>query len=444
MKSATLLFLVLGIAVVALPAAETKAKRPPAPAKATAPNPPDTDFSKYPVKGPWVLSEEFLAAAAARRKESNFYEAKIASYTLPAVLQFADGRPVATAAEWESRRRPELLALFREHVYGVSPPRPDNLTFRAVEIDRQALAGAATLKRTAIEFPLGGETFRFHLTLFVPNRRTGPAPVFLLLNHRNPDNTDPTRRIQSEFWPVEYAVSRGYALAAINVADEVDPDRKGATTGVRAFYRRLHPKAAAFTWATIGAWAWSGSRGVDYLETDPDLDPRRIAVIGHSRTGKTSLWAAAQDTRFALACVNNAGESGPSLARRNFGETVEMITRNFPYWFTPKYATYAKDPSTLPVDQHQLVALVAPRGYHGADATEDLHADPRGSWLALIEASRVWALYGRASAWRDEMPFVNELRVDGPLAYHLREGGHALTTFDWKRYFDHADLLFRP
>lgn len=444
MKFASQLALVLLIAAPVLPAAETKSKRPPAPTRAAAPNPPDTDFSKFPVKGPWVLSEEFLAAAAVRRQESNFYESKIAPYTLPAILRLENGRPVTTVADWEALRRPELLALFREHVYGVSPPRPETLAFRTVATDRQAVGGAATLKRIAIEFRLGGETFGFHLTLFVPNHRRGPAPVFLLLNHRGPENTDPTRRIQSEFWPVEYALARGYALAAINVADEVDPDHNRATTGVRVFYRRLHPDAAAFTWATISAWAWSGSRGVDYLETDPDIDRTRIAVIGHSRTGKTSLWAAAQDPRFALAGVNNAGESGPALARRNFGETVEMITRNFPYWFTPKYATYARNVAALPVDQHQLVALVAPRAYHGADATQDLHADPRGSWLALVEASRVWALYGRATSWDAGMPFVNELRVDGPLAYHLREGGHALTTFDWKRYFDHADSIFHP
>jgi dienelactone hydrolase len=424
-------------------AAEPAAKRPPAKAQAKAPNPPDTDFSAYAAKVPWTLSEDFLAAAAARQKASNFYESKVAPYTLPELLTFADGRKVASADDWERVRRPELLALFRQHVYGVSPPRPANLAFRPIATDPQALGGRATLKRIAISFGIGAETFTFNLTLFVPNQRSGPAPVVLLLNHRGPENTDPTRKIQSEFWPVEYAVSRGYAMAAINVADEVDPDRRDATDGVRAFYRRLHPDAAAFTWATLGAWAWSGSRAVDYLETDAAIDAAKIAVIGHSRTGKTALWAAAQDTRFALACVNCAGEGGPALTRRDFGETLGMITRNFPYWFTPAYARYADSIPSLPIDQHELIALVAPRGYHGADATQDLHADPRGSWLALVEASKVWALLGRTSALRDAMPLVNDLLVAGPLAYHMRAGGHALTTFDWKLHLDHADTLFR-
>ena len=181
---------------------------------------------------------------------------------------------------------------------------------------------------------------------------------------------------------------------------------------------------------------------MDYLQTDPAIDASRVAVIGHSRTGKTSLWAGAQDSRFSLVCVNDAGESGPSLARRNFGETVAQITKNFAYWFAPKYATYATRVDSLPVDQHELIALVAPRGYHGGDAAADMHADPRGSWLALVEASKVWALYGR-KPMRDQMPLVNDLYLDGPIAYHIRQGGHALTTFDWKLYLDHADALWK-
>jgi dienelactone hydrolase len=439
----TLLALLFCLSTVTAIAAETATKRASAKSQTGAPNPPNTDFSAYATKVPWTLSEEFLQAQSARQKASNFFEAKVGPYTLPELFTLADGRKITSPADWERLRRPELLALFRDNVYGVAPPRPPTLAFRLVTTDPLALDGKATLKRIAISFRLGTETFTFHLTLFVPNQRSGPAPVFLLLNHRGPDNTDPTREIQSEFWPVEYAISRGYAMAAINVAAEVDPDHRDATDGVRAFYRRLHPTAAEFTWATLAAWAWSGSRAVDYFATDAAIDSAKIAVIGHSRTGKTALWAAAQDPRFALACVNCAGEGGPALTRRNFGETLGMITRNFPYWFTPAYARYADSIPTLPVDQHQLVALVAPRGYHGADATQDLHADPRGSWLSLVEGSKAWALFDRTPALRDTMPLVNDLLIAGPLAYHMRAGGHALTMFDWKLHLDHADSLFR-
>lgn len=440
MKSAAFVFLLL-LQLGVLFGADRKAKS--ASALTAAPNPPNTDFSAYGEKAPWVLSDAFLRAAAENGRE-NVSESKVAPYLLPDLFTFSDGRKVATSAAWESERRAELLGIFRREVYGIPPVRPTTLAFHLLATDPHALNGQATLKRVAIRFQLGGETFEFHLSLFVPNRRTGKAPVFLLLNHRSTDNTDPTRRIRSEFWPVEYAIGRGYAMAAINVAEEVDPDQPKATTGIRAFYRRLHPKPEELTWATIAAWAWSGSRAVDYFETDPDIDVTRVAVIGHSRTGKTALWAAAQDTRFALACVNCAGEGGPALSRRNFGETLGMITANFPHWFTPAYSRYADRIDSLPIDQHELVALVAPRGYHGADATEDLHADPRGSWLALVEASKVWAMQGRAQALADEMPLVNDLLVNGPIAYHIRKGGHALTTFDWKLHLDHADRLFRP
>ncbi|MCU0913481.1 MAG: acetylxylan esterase [Planctomycetes bacterium] len=405
--------------------------------------PTNPDFAKYEKKVPWQPSREAIEKQAAKKSTINYDEAKVRSYTLPEVLTPAGGGTVTTATGWEQQRRGELLDLFRQYVYGVAPAKPDTLSFRIVESDPRAMAGQATLKRVAISFTLQGEPFTFHLTLFVPNQRPGKAPVFLLLNHRGPENTDPTRKRQMEFWPAEYMIARGYAIAAINVAAEVEPDNAKATTGIRAFYRQHYPRPEELSWGALGAWAWSGSRAVDYFETDPDINMAQIAVIGHSRGGKTSLWAGAQDTRFALACVNDAGEGGPALSRRNFGEDNAAINRSFPHWFAPKYAAYAGKEDTLPVDQHELVALVAPRGYHGADATSDLWADPRGSWLALVEASKVWTLYGKTQRLQDKMPLVNDLLIQGPIAYHIREGGHGLMLFDWKLHLDHADSLFK-
>ena len=373
---------------------------------------------------------------------ANYDESKIVPYTLPDLFTLADGAKVTTSVVWERQRRGELLEIFRREVYGIAPPKPETLAFRVVESDPQAMDGKATRKQVAISFQLGGETFTFHVILFVPNQRTAPAPVFLLLNHRPITNTDPTRQTRSDFWPAEEVIARGYAIAAINVSAEVEPDKRDATTGIRVFYRQHFAKPDELTWGALAAWAWAGSRALDYLETDADVNAAQVAVIGHSRTGKTALWAAAADTRFALACANGAGEGGPALARRNFGETLGQITTSFPYWFTPKYATYADKVETLPIDQHEFIALVAPRGYHGGDGTRDSWADPRGSWLSLLEASKVWAMFGKTAAWQGEMPPVNELRMDGPLAYHIREGGHDLTAFDWKLYLDHADQHF--
>lgn len=406
--------------------------------------PPSTNFSRFEHQFPWRPTQELVDKWTASRSPMNFDEAKVPSYTLPDVLTLADGKHVTTTTVWEQQRRGELLELFRREIYGFAPPRPENLSFRIVESNPRAMEGRATLKRVAIRFQLQEEPFTFHLTLFVPNQRAGRAPVFLLLNHRSPDNTDPTRRVQSEFWPAEYAIERGYAMAAVNVADEVEPDNAKATNGVRMFYRQHSANPDALTWGALGAWAWAGSRAVDYLETDAGINAAQIAVIGHSRGGKTSLWAGAQDTRFALVCVNNSGCTGASLARRKFGEDVARLNKNFPHWTAANYKAYNGREEELPVDQHQLMALVAPRALHDAEAAEDLWADPRGSWLALVEASNVWALYGKAAAMKDEIPRVNGLLLNHSLAFHIRDGGHGLTMFDWKLYLDHADTLFKP
>jgi hypothetical protein len=399
------------------------------------------DQGQYEIKKPWVPEPELLAGK--HPPETNFDESKIQPFTLPPLLAFTDGQSVSTPGDF-AKRRDELIKVFQSEMFGVSPPRPEGLAFEVIETNPRAMDGAATMKRVAVRFPLGGETFTFHLTLFVPNAVSKPVPAFLMINHRGVENTDPTRESKSGFWPAEDVIARGYAIAAINVTAEVDPDNHEATetSGVRAFHRRHHPQAGDFTWGTLAAWGWAGSRGLDYLVTDKDIDSKRVALIGHSRSGKAALWAAACDERFALVCVNQAGEGGPALARRNYGETLGVVTSRFRHWFTPRYASYADRVDELPVDSHQLIALIAPRAYHGGDAAMDLWADPRGSWLALVEASKAWELHGKAAALDDKMPLLNDLLVQGPLAYHIRAGDHDLNPFDWRLYLDHADQIW--
>jgi hypothetical protein len=375
---------------------------------------------------------------------SNTDESKVHPYTLPDLFTFADGRKVTTMEQWESRRRAELLEIFRREMFGFSPPKPETLRFSVVDDDPKAMQGKATRKNIAISFQRDGQPFTFHVLLFVPNQKSAPVPVFLLLNHRGVENTDPTRAKHFDYWPAEEVIARGYAIASISVSAEVEPDKPNATNGVRKFYREHSGKGDAYTWGALSAWAWAGSRAIDYFETDRDINAGRVAIIGHSRSGKTALWAAAQDDRIALACVNGAGEGGPALSRRNFGETIQQITASFAYWFSPKYASYARKEETLPMDGHELVALVAPRAYHGGDAKLDTWADPRGSWLSLVEASKAWSLAGKGDPLKDQMPEVNQSMVRGLLGYHIRDGIHDLTLQDWNFYMDHADQLFRP
>jgi hypothetical protein len=412
-------------------------------AKAQSENSYELVFTRYQNTYPWKVSRELIENKVPYAvPETNFDEALVPAYTLPDIFTLANGEKVENTTVWEQQRRKELLDLFRSEIFGVAPPKPDNLSFEIVETDSVALGGKATYKRVAIRFQLQTDTFIFHLALFVPNERQDKVPVFVLLNHRDPDQADPTREVRTEYWPVEYIIGRGYAIGVINVADEVDPDSPATNSGIRAFYQKNYERPDELSWGTISAWAWGGSRVVDYLETDTDINAGQIAIIGHSRSGKTSLWAGAQDTRIALVIPNNAGDAGPSIVRRRFGNTIEVMTSRNPHWFVPKYATYAGKEDTMPVDQHMLISLVAPRGYHAGDGSEDLWHDPRGSWLSLVEASKVWEMHGNAHSMKDRMPFVNDLYTNGPIAYHIREGGHGVLLYDWKLYLDHADDLF--
>ncbi len=391
--------------------------------------------------GGWQASAAAIAQAAKSQPGFNYEEGKVGSYTLPDALDGAGGA-VTTKDAWEARRRAAVLDLFRANVYGRTPARPDSVRFETVETDPRAMDGAATLRRVAVVSQVADRSHRFEIVLFLPNARSGAVPLFLLLNNRPATNTDPTRQEQSGFWPAEQLIARGYGIAAIQ-NNEIAPDNKdrfregaialyeGTTTGPRA------PDA----WGAIAAWAWGASRAMDYFETDPRIDADRVAVVGHSRGGKAALWAGAEDQRFALVISNESGEGGAALSRRNFGETVARINAVFPHWFADTYKPYGTAVDTLPVDQHMLLSLVAPRALYVASADEDLWSDPRGEFLSLAASSPVFALYGEPAIATDQMPALEQPLVVGRRAYHVRRGPHNLTPYDWDRFADFADRL---
>jgi hypothetical protein len=236
-------------------------------------------------------------------------------------------------------------------------------------------------------------------------------------------------------------VSRGYAAAAFLNSD-VDPDQHdGFTNGVHGIFDPPGKPRAGDAWGTIAAWAWGASRVLDYLETDPLIDSRRVAVIGHSRGGKTALWAGAEDERFAFVISNDSGNTGAMPARRRQpkAETVAIINRQFPHWFCENYRRYNDHEDQLPVDQHMLAALIAPRLLAIGSASQDLWADPEGEYLTAVHASPVYELLGVPGLKADRWPPPDSPRQDGRISYHVRSGRHNLTLQDWNYYMDFAD-----
>jgi hypothetical protein len=392
--------------------------------------------------GGWRAKPDVVARASAQQPGINYEESRVPSYTLPDPLAIGNTR-IATPAQWRSRRA-QILDLFRDNVYGRSPGRPEHRAFKVIEENARAMDGAATLRRVMIVSRQAQRSHQFELTLFLPNKVKGAAPLFLLINNRAASNTDPSRKEKSGFWPAEQLVTRGYGIAALQYG-ELAPDNKDTfRDGAIALFDSGGSDAPrAYTWGAIAAWAWGAGRAMDYFETDRRVDAARVAIVGHSRGGKAALWAGAEDGRFAMVVSNESGEGGAALSRRSFGETIRRINTTFPHWFTAAYKTFNGRAAELPIDQHMLLALTAPRALYVASADEDLWSDPRGEFLSLVAASPVFALWGEPPLHEGEMPPLDTPLVAGHRGYHVRTGTHNLTPYDWDRFADFADRVWK-
>ena len=371
----------------------------------------------------------------------NYDESKVPPYTLPDVLKTLDHQKITTAKDWENIRRPQVLSLFEEHVYGTMPKKYDQISFRMKHENKNAMQGKAHLKEVEIAVSNKGQTMLINLVLFIPSKSKKPAPVFLLINNREKNNTSPSRDTISGFWPAEQVLEAGYAMAAFHVSDAAPDDPDAFQNGAL----KLYPEQlkAANGMKAIGAWAWAASRVMDYFEKDPAINASKVIVTGHSRGGKASLWAAAQDTRFAMCVTNCSGNTGAALSRRRFGETIKVINTTFPHWFSDNYKKYNDNEQALPLDQHMLLALIAPRPLYVTNASLDLWADPKGTFMAEKEAEKVYVLYNLRSHLPDALPPVNTPFEKPPLSYHIREGNHDLTAYDWAQFVKTADLYFK-
>jgi hypothetical protein len=405
----------------------------------------------------------------------NYDEDKVPMYRLPDPLMATDGTPVTSVEAWKQIRRPELLALFADQMFGRTPGGAlPGQRFVITESDTPALNGIAI--RRQIKAMLTGDDAgpTFEILLYLPKagaegQAQPPVPCFVGLNFQgnhtvhadsairiptswvhnraeqgitNNRASDRQRGIDAESWQVELLVSRGYGLATVYYGD-IDPDfDDGFQNGIHpSFFSDGQTKPGPGEWGSIGAWAWGLSRIADYLATCPEVDATKLAVIGHSRLGKTALWAGAQDERFGLVISNNSGCGGAALSRRRFGETVNRINTSFPHWFCDHFTQYNGKEDALPIDQHELIALIAPRPVYVASAEEDRWADPYGEYLSTYHAQPVYQLFGLGGLGlpAGQKPAVNEPLKTGSVGYHLRSGPHAVLKYDWEQYLDFAD-----
>ena len=395
----------------------------------------------------------------------NYDETLVPQYTLPDPLVMNDGSPVKGIEQWEGERREELLELFRSEVYGRSPGRREGQHYKIVKEDPNAFGGMATRREVLIYFDSSEDRY-IRLMTYVPNGLEGPAPAFLLLNtsgnasvneDTNISYPDEHQLIQYEihgfpyygqyrhFYPLELILSRGYAFLTFFKSD-CDPDfDDGFQNGIHPYiYKEGQTFPEPDQWGSISAWAWGMSRVMDYLEEgQTEVNAAKVSTIGHSRAGKTALWAAAQDTRFAMAISNCSGCSGAAIARRRYGQTVRQINTTFPQWFCRNYIKYMDNEDALPVDQHELVALIAPRPVYVGSAAGDRWADPKGEFLSLVHAQSVYAMYGYSGLPSDEWPDVRHPMIGDHMGYHIRLGRHSLTGYDWDRYLDFADIYLK-
>ena len=413
------------------------------------------------------------ASAQPPKEEFNYDEAKVRAYTLPDLLMIPegsapDGEAVSTPEAWRVAARPRWLGLLESTEYGRLLPA---VPVTAEEIERGPGPDGSTRIQARLRLGVGPDSPATEVLVYLPSPSRGDKPerlpTFLHLNFggNHAESTDPAVRIPSGWvpngkdtgvddnhakvssrgtlasrWPVKLLHDRGYATATAYCGD-VFPDhadgRKASVLPSLGYAVGDERMVSGDEPGAISTWAWQLSRILDWLVTLPEIDPTRVIVVGHSRLGKTALWAGAGDERFAMVVSNESGCGGAALERRNYGETVKRITTSFPHWFAPTFATYADRETELPIDQHVVLAMTAPRPLYVSSAVEDRWADPRGEFLAAVAAGPVWELFGKVGLGTATDPVV-DTAIGSSIGYHVRSGPHDITAVDWGHFADFA------
>ena len=411
----------------------------------------------YTIYSIFVFGQEFTP---------NYDESKIPNYDLPELLHDKNGNKISTKEQWLAIRKNEILADFSSSVYGKVPEGDIDIKTELIK-ERRALNGKAVMKEVKMTFSGNDKQVSMNILMYLPISQS-KVPLFVGLNFKgnhsiiddpeitltnswiaNDDKffitnnkvTEASRGLRHNRWPVETIIDRGYGLATIYYGD-IDPDKNDFSDGVHTlFYEEGQLQPVKDAWGSIGAWAWGLSRSMDYFETDEAIDASKVALMGHSRLGKASLWAGVSDERFAIVISNDSGCGGAALSRRRIGETVGRINTVFPHWFCDNFNEFNNNEDALPVDQHMLIALVAPRPVYVNSAEDDRWADPKGEFLSAFFAGEVYQLFELEGLPSDQIPDVNN-PIQKSIGYHIRTGAHDVKDFDWEAWMDFADMHF--
>ena len=416
--------------------AQQPAPTPATPAQQPAPNP--SNFGADANGNP-------LRKALKTGHVSNYDEAKVPPYTLPDVLATAGGQRVTDAQGWKTKRRPEILKLYQTEIYGRIPDATPKVKWEIVDTDPTAKGNTALMRRAVGRIGDSADTQPINMTIYTPAKAASRVPLILLLNFGGGPPVQGRGGANAFTEPPVAAdiLARGWGYAMVGYND-IQPDRANTFNQgvIGATLKPGQQQPAADEWGTISAWAWGVSRIVDFLETDRLVDARKIALFGHSRLGKTALWASALDERIAAVYASCSGEMGAALARRDWGETVDDMTQNFPYWFAANFQKYTGRWNQMPVDAHMLIALSAPRPVYVTGGTQDQWADPKGEFLAAVAAGPVYRLLGKKDLGTTELPPLDTPLVNGDIGWHYHTGGHAATEADWKAFVSFVAKYF--
>lgn len=430
-----------------------------------------------------VVGLMLLAGAAGAMEDDqivNYDESKVPAYTLEDPLTFVDGRKVSSPDQWPARRA-ELVKLFAREMYGQIPPNPETVVFELLE-EGETFAGRGLRRQYRIWFKADKSGPCIDWLVVLPKGPKGPFPLFIMLNYGgnhelldDPEVLVPTwliggqvkqyyatamtrglmrRSDQPSLIPVDQIIAHGYAFMSANynqvtpdVVREIDGDKLFESmiyTGVFSLWPKRDPKRDDNT-TSLGAWAWSLSRGLDLAEKIPEIDTKRNVVCGCSRLGKSALLAASRDERFTVCIPNQTGGGGAPLAKRYYGECVRTEVTLFEHWYCRAYDKYAEDVDTwkrktpMPFDQHLMLATIAPRPLliMGFDKG---WFDTKGEFLAVKAASPVWEFLGKggmpAGDWPDDF---DTSMIGRDLGYVRRPGLHGIAACDWKWLLDFAD-----